>query len=495
MMAALEEANEKTWSMGKQFKLELAAGTFWFELSVARKATGSWDVPRFVVLSRDITEHMEAAQKIRQLAHFDVLTGLPNRALLADRSNTAMRHAARNGTAVALLFLDLDHFKNVNDSLGHRVGDELLKALARRLQGAVRDQDTVSRIGGDEFVVVLPDTGADGAAHVAQKILNSALTPFEIEQHELTITPSVGIALYPADGEDFDTLSRSADSAMYHAKQNGRNHYRFFTSEMQARSERTLAVENALRRALEREQLSLHYQPQLDIANGLRVVGAEALLRWNHPELGQVSPSEFIAVAESSGLIVPIGEWVLRTAMRQLKVWVDAGIAPFTMAVNLSSVQFRDVELPTLISSILEEVALPAHWLELELTEGVAMTDPLGAIEIMNKLHARGVRMSIDDFGTGYSSLSYLKKFQAYKVKIDRSFVNDVTDDADDKAIVSTIISMAHSLGMQTIAEGVETQGQLDFLSAQGCGEAQGFLFSRPLPADAFEAYLRTALR
>lgn len=495
MMAALEEANEKTWSMGKQFKLELAAGTYWFELSVARKATGSWDVPRLVVLSRDITEHMEAAQKIRQLAHFDVLTGLPNRALLADRSNTAMRRAARNGTAVALLFLDLDHFKNVNDSLGHRVGDELLKALARRLQGAVRDQDTVSRIGGDEFVVVLPDTGAEGAAHVAQKILNSALTPFEIEQHELTITPSVGIALYPADGEDFDTLSRSADSAMYHAKQNGRNHYRFFTSEMQARSERTLAVENALRRALEREQLSLHYQPQLDIANGLRVVGAEALLRWNHPELGQVSPSEFIAVAESSGLIVPIGEWVLRTAMRQLKVWVDAGVAPFTMAVNLSSVQFRDVELPTLIGSILEEVALPAHWLELELTEGVAMTDPLGAIEIMNKLHARGVRMSIDDFGTGYSSLSYLKKFQAYKVKIDRSFVNDVTDDADDKAIVSTIISMAHSLGMQTIAEGVETQGQLDFLSAQGCGEAQGFLFSRPLPADAFEAYLRTALR
>lgn len=493
IMAALQEANEKTWSTGKQFQLPLDIGTHWFELSVARKAAEPGQATRFVVLSRDITQNKEADAKIALLAHFDALTGLPNRALLADRCQSALHTAQRNASSVAIVFLDLDHFKNVNDSLGHRVGDELLVALATRLKNAVRDQDTVSRLGGDEFILVLPDTDAVGAAHVAEKLLQSALRPFEIEQHELTITPSIGIAVYPNDGHDFDALSRCADAAMYHAKQSGRNNYRFFTAEMQARSERTLTLENALRRALERDQLSLHYQPQMSVAHG-SLIGAEALLRWNHPELGMVSPAEFIPVAESSGMILPIGEWVLRTATRQLKTWIDAGVPPFTMAINLSSVQFRHADLPHLVTTILEEAQLPAHWLELELTEGVAMTDPLGAIAVMNNLHQRGVRMSIDDFGTGYSSLSYLKKFQVYKVKIDQSFVRDITEDPDDRAIVGAIISMAASLGMQTIAEGVETQGQLAFLQEKGCTEVQGYYFSRPVPPEQFLAFLRSQL-
>ena len=489
VLAALHEAHENKWSNGKQFQLLLPAGVHWFELSVARKSHPVGEVPRFVVLSRDVTRNKDAEEKVRQLAHFDVLTGLPNRALLADRCHSAIHVAQRNGDSLALMFLDLDHFKNVNDSLGHRVGDQLLVALAARLKAAVREQDTVSRLGGDEFILVLPGADALGAAHVAEKLLQSALLPFEVEQHELTITPSIGIAMYPNDGADFDALSRCADAAMYHAKRLGRNHYRFFTAEMQARSERTLLLENALRRALERNQLSLCYQPQMSLQDG-QLVGAEALLRWNHPELGSVSPAEFIPVAEASGMIIPIGEWVLRTATQQLKTWIDGGVEPFTIAVNLSSVQFRQADLPSRVTAILEEVGLPAHWLELELTEGVAMTDPMGAIDVMNDLHQRGVCMSIDDFGTGYSSLSYLKKFKIYKVKIDQSFVRDITEDPDDKAIVAAIISMATSLGMQTIAEGVETRGQLEFLQAQGCTEAQGYFYSRPVPAEQFLAFL-----
>ena len=490
VLAALQEAHENGRSIGKQIKLPLDHGMHWFELSVARKSALPGEEPRFLALCRDITESKKAERQIRLLAHFDSLTGLPNRVLLTDRCNLALSAAQRNGTPLALMFLDLDHFKHVNDSLGHRVGDELLIILAGRLKGAVRERDTVSRLGGDEFILVLPETDAKGAAHVAEKLLQSALLAFEIEPHELTVTPSIGIALFPGDGCDFDTLSRCADAAMYRAKQDGRNAFRFFTSEMQARSERTLTLENALRRALERDQLRLHYQPQMSLATGT-VVGAEALLRWNHPELGQVSPAEFIPVAEGCGLILPIGEWVLRTAIQQLKAWMDAGMPPMTISVNLSSVQFRHADLPELVSTILDEARLPPHLLELELTEGVPMADPLGAIAVMNNLHERGVRMSIDDFGTGYSSLSYLKKFQIYKIKIDQSFVRDITEDEDDRAIVGAIISMASSLGMQTIAEGVETAGQLEFLKAKGCTEVQGYFFSRPLPAQQFELFMQ----
>jgi diguanylate cyclase (GGDEF)-like protein/PAS domain S-box-containing protein len=490
---ALQEANETSWSKGKQFKLPLATGDHWFELSVSRKTTAAGEEPRFLFLSRDITENKLAEEKIRQLAHFDALTGLPNRAMLNDRCQLALSSAQRSGTSLALMFLDLDHFKNINDSLGHSIGDELLVALAERFKVTVREQDTVSRLGGDEFILILPETDAIGAAHVAEKLIHATCQPFELQQYELTVTPSIGIAIYPNDGADFDTLSRCADAAMYRAKHDGRNTYRFFTAEIQANSDRAITLENALRRALDRNQLELHFQPQVSLESR-SVIGVEALLRWTHPDLGRVSPAEFIPVAETSGLILPIGEWVLRTAVNQLKAWIDAGVAPITMSVNLSSVQFRHPALPELVTTILEDAQLPAHLLELELTEGVSMFDPIGAIAVMNDLHERGVRMSIDDFGTGYSSLSYLKKFQISTLKIDQSFVRDITEDPDDKAIVGAIISMASSLGMRTIAEGVETAGQLDFLQAKGCHEVQGYYFSRPLPPQQFVQFIQEPL-
>ena len=430
------------------------------------------------------------AERIQQLANFDVLTGLPNRVLLNDRVSQALSMAQRNRAQLAVMFLDLDHFKNINDTLGHRIGDALLIEVAKRLKSIVREEDTVSRVGGDEFILVLPDTNADGAARVARKVLEVITQPNRIEQHDLAITPSIGIAMYPDDGEHFDALSRCADVAMYRAKHDGRNNYRFFTSEMQTHSARTLQLENALRRALERGQLSLHYQPQMSLPDG-RLIGAEALLRWQHPELGMISPAEFIPIAEASGQILQIGEWVLRTAVHQLKRWMDSGMTPMVIAVNLSVVQFHQHNLTELVMQILDEVKLPPQYLELELTEGVAMDDPLGAIALMDSLHERGIHMSIDDFGTGYSSLSYLKRFEIYKLKIDQSFVSDITEDPEDKAIVDAVISLASSLGLQTLAEGVETEGQLAFLREQGCNEAQGYYFSKPLPADQFEVFVR----
>jgi diguanylate cyclase (GGDEF)-like protein/PAS domain S-box-containing protein len=436
------------------------------------------------------TERTQAEERIQWLAHFDVLTGLPNRTLFTDRINHAISMAQRTHSQLAILFLDLDHFKNINDTLGHRIGDQLLIEVAKRLKSAVRDEDTISRQGGDEFILVLPGTDANGAAHAAEKLLASVAQSCQIEQYELVVTPSIGITIYPNDGEDFEALSQRADVAMYRAKQGGRNKYCFYTPEMQARSARNLQLENALRRALERDQLQLHYQPQISLENG-HVIGAEALLRWQHPELGTISPAEFIPIAEDSGLILPIGEWVLRTAVCQMKAWMDAGLPPMVIAVNLSVVQFRHHNLPELVSQILEELKLPPQHLELELTEGVAMGDPLAAIAVMDDLHERGIRMSIDDFGTGYSSLSYLKRFQVYKLKIDQSFIRNITEDPEDRAIVSTIISLASGLGMQTIAEGVETEGQLAFLREKGCNEVQGYHFSRSLPAEQFEAFVR----
>jgi len=370
----------------------------------------------------------------------------------------------------------------------------LLIQVTARLQQTLREQDTISRLGGDEFVILCPDTDAAGAAHVARKLLEATAPRYVIGQQELAITFSIGIALYPADGDTFETLSMRADAAMYRAKQSGRNAYRFFTAEMQAQSTRALQLENALSRALEQDQLHLVYQPQVSLHDG-SIVGAEALLRWTHPTLGSVSPAEFIPIAEDSGLILSIGAWVLRTAAWQLRAWRDAGLPVQQMAVNLSAVQFRHANLPELVSNILDEAGLPPQCLELELTEGVAMNDPLGAIAIMDALHQRGVRMSIDDFGTGYSSLSYLKRFQVYKLKIDQSFVRDITDDPDDKAIVAAIIGLAHSLGFATIAEGVETQAQLAFLRDQGCDEVQGYFYSKPLPPAAFEAFARQHTR
>ena len=458
-------------------------------LSLSRLVDPAGATTHYIASFSDITLRKQAEESIRRLAYFDALTGLPNRTLLGDRAAQALQLAQRKGEPMALMFLDLDHFKNVNDSLGHRVGDCLLVALAARFKAELREQDTLSRMGGDEFVLLLPNTDASGAAHVAGKLLQAATLPYHIEQHELTITPSIGIALYPPDGDDFDTLARCADAAMYSAKQDGRNTFHFHTAEIHAISVRALRLENGLRRALERGQMQLHYQPQRSLADG-RIVGAEALLRWQHPEFGWVSPAEFIPVAETSGLIASIGEWVLRTAMRQMRAWLDGGMAPLVMAVNLSAVQFRQPNLPELVQGILEDAGVAPACLELELTESVASENPVNAIGLMNRLHALGVRMSIDDFGTGYSSLNYLKRFKVYKLKIDQSFVSQLSDNLEDQAIVTAIISLARSLGMQTIAEGVETEAQMDFLRGKGCDEMQGYLLSRPLPAGSFRSFV-----
>ncbi|MBK7325095.1 MAG: EAL domain-containing protein [Propionivibrio sp.] len=457
-------------------------------ISQVRDSNGK--VSHYVGIFSDISEDKANEAHIHRLAHFDALTGLPNRNLLAGRVSQALSMAERDGESLALVFLDLDRFKNVNDSLGHRVGDELLIQVAWRLQSTLRDEDTVSRLGGDEFVLVLPGASVDGAAHVAEKLLKTLSQPYRVEQHELTITPSLGIAMYPADGATYEALSMCADAAMYRAKHGGRHTFRFFTREMQDRSDRALQLENFLRNALELDQLELHYQPQISLESG-GIIGVEALLRWRHPELGSIAPGDFIPVAEDSGLILPIGEWVLRTAIRQMKAWIDAGLSPMVMAVNLSVVQFRQAKLPELVTQILDEFKLPAHCLELELTEGVAMEDPPAAVAVMNDLYERGIRMSIDDFGTGYSSLSYLKRFKVYKLKIDQSFVRDISSDPEDAAIVDTIIGLSGSLGLQTIAEGVETAEQVAFLRDKGCDEVQGYFFARPMPAEQFEAFVR----
>jgi diguanylate cyclase (GGDEF)-like protein/PAS domain S-box-containing protein len=442
-------------------------------------------------LHREINDRKHDQERIYWLAHYDPLTGLPNRTLLAERSQLAIRTAQENGTPLAVIFLDLDHFKHVNDSLGHRVGDALLVQIAKRLRAVVRDRDTVSRLGGDEFVLLLPGANAHGAARVAEKLLDASRQAYQIEHHELTMAPSMGVALYPDDGRDFDTLTQSADVAMYRAKREGRNTFRFFTPQMQAQSLRALQLENALRRALDRHQFTLHYQPQICIHTG-QVRSVEALLRWQHPELGAISPAEFIPVAEDSGQILQIGEWVLRTALAQLQAWRANGLPELNMAVNLSAIQFHQPQLPELVGRILAETGLPANALELELTEGVAVDDPRAAMATMHQLHARGVRLSMDDFGTGYSSLSHLKRFQIYKLKIDQSFVRDLDHDSNDRAIVSAIIRMAQALGLQTTAEGVETAAQLAFLREQGCDEAQGYHFSPPRAAQDIHPFLST---
>jgi len=441
-------------------------------------------------LTSEIQERKKAEADVLKLANYDSLTGLPNRLLLNDRIDQAISASQREHSQLGVLYLDIDNFKIINDTLGHQIGDELLIEVGKRLTSTVREIDTVSRMGGDEYVIVLQSNDVEGTAHVATKLLKAVSRPYKLKQNELVVTLSIGIAMYPEDGKDFKTLYQHADVAMYRAKKNGRNNYCFFTAQMQAHSIRILQLENALRFALERNQFYLHYQPQISIQNN-RVIGAEALLRWKHPEFGIVSPKEFISIAENSGQIIPIGEWVLQTAIRQLKEWIDRGLPPFIMAVNLSAVQFRHANLPDYISQTLEEAQLPPEYLELELTEGAAMDDPPTAIRIMDELHARGVRMSIDDFGTGHSSLSYLKKFNVYKLKIDQSFVRDIREDKDDRAIVTAIIQMANSLSFQTIAEGVETEEQLTFLREQNCGEAQGYYFSRSLSTEQFEAFIK----
>ncbi|MCQ4348908.1 EAL domain-containing protein [Pseudomonas stutzeri] len=448
----------------------------------------------YLAIKEDITQRKLDEQRIERLAHFDALTDLPNRKLFAARCEQALGLSERSQQPLAVLYLDLDHFKHINDSLGYRIGDAFLVQVAQRLKSVLRDEDTLSRQGGDEFVLVLPYTDAQGAAHVAARLKALLGVPCQVEGHRLVVTTSIGIAVFPEDGRDFETLSQRADMAMHRAKQEGRNAFRFFTAEMQRQSARILQLENALRQALDNGELHLCYQPQLSVDGG-RLVGAEALLRWSHPQLGAISPAEFIPIAESSGLILPIGEWVLRSAARQMKEWLERGYpAEMTVAVNLSLAQFRHPGLVELVAEVLAEVGLPARCLELELTESVAMQDPAAAIAVVQRLRELGVLLSIDDFGTGYSSLSYLKQFQVHKLKIDQSFVRHISEDGHDQSIVRAILGMARSLGMLSIAEGVETAAQHAELERLGCDEVQGYLFGRPLPAAEFEALVRGRL-
>lgn len=448
-------------------------------------------ITNYVAIKEDITEKKKSEAYIENLAHFDQLTGLPNRVMLNDRVTYLLGMAQRIHEPLAVMFLDLDHFKNINDTLGHTIGDQVLIEIANRIKAAIRDEDTVSRLGGDEFIMLFPNTDSNAAMRIATKLITEISKISIIEHNELTITPSIGIAIYPNDGENFETLLKNADTAMYKVKSDSRNNFHFFTQEMQLNLARNLRLENALRHALKRNELEVYYQPQVAIEDG-SIIGAEALLRWHHPELGMISPAEFIPIAEGSGQIIEIGEWVLRTAIVQTKQWIDSGFAPMIIAVNLSAIQFRQKNLLTLVTNILEEVQLLPEYLELELTEAVTMDDPKSVIEVMNTFHEQGIRMSIDDFGTGYSSLSYLKQFKVYKLKIDQSFIHDISNDPDDRAIVSAIIDMAHNLGLQTIAEGVETAEQLAFLRLHGCNEVQGYYFSKPLPSVEFEQFLHT---
>ena len=433
--------------------------------------------------SRDITDRKMIQQRIQHLAYHDNLTGLPNRSLLQDRLAHSIAHAERSNRKVGVLFIDLDNFKNINDTLGHDVGDELLRQVSLRLTECIRLEDTIARQGGDEFIILLDSLEEGrGASVVAQKVLNALRQPFVLGGTEQHVSGSLGIALFPDDGADAQTLLKSADTAMFHGKAAGKNTYQFFTSQMNIAVKRRMLLETALRRAVMLKSFALHYQPQVNLETG-EIVGLEALVRWKSEDGTTLLPGDFIAVAEETGLINEMGEWVLREGCRQAKEWQDAGLAPRLMAINLSARQFSDKGFLEMVNRVLDDSGLQPQWLELEITESQVMRQTEGMIMLLNQLSEMGVKLAIDDFGTGYSSLSYLKRLPIQKLKIDQSFVRDITVDPNDAAIVVAIISMARSLELETIAEGVETAGQLALLRSKGCRIGQGFYFSRPVPA------------
>ena len=437
----------------------------------------------------DITDRKHAQEQMEYQAYHDSLTGLPNRLLFRDRITVALAHAKRSGRVSAVMFLDLDQFKLVNDTLGHTVGDRLLQAIGSRLVHCIRAEDTVARMGGDEFTILLSDLiDRRGAVNVATKVLEAVRHPVQVDQHELYVTTSIGIAIFPDDGSDAETLLKNADRAMYRAKELGRDNYQYATPAHSGIGDSRLALERSLHHAIDREEFEVHYQPMVEIASG-RVVGAEALVRWRHPEHGLMQPEEFIPIAEETQLIVPLGAWVLRTACAQMKAWHDVGHAWLRVAVNLSPRQFQHEQLTTTVEGILTDTGFPPTFLDLEITESTAMQNAELSLSILKRLKEMGIHISIDDFGTGYSSLSYLKRFPIDTVKIDQDFVRDLT--ADDAAIISAVISMARALNLRVIAEGVETEEQLAFLRREQCAEMQGFLFSQPLSAVEFEKTLR----
>jgi diguanylate cyclase (GGDEF)-like protein/PAS domain S-box-containing protein len=439
-----------------------------------------------VCVVRDITERTYAEEQIKHLAYHDALTNLPNRLLFKDRLTVALSHAHRESSLLAVLFLDLDRFKVINDSLGHNIGDQLLQAVAARVAACVRDSDTVARLGGDEFTILLPRLNhSEDVAPVAAKIIEAVRHPFHIEGREFYITTSIGISVYPEDGFDAETLIKNADTAMYQAKELGRDNYQLFNANVNAKALQRIALEHGLRKSLANDELSVHYQPIFDFRSN-RIVGMEALLRWRHPQMGNIPPATFIPIAESTGTMVPIGSWALRQACHQARVWHDAGFGGLSLAVNLSVTQLQQADLVDTVREVLEETGLAPALLELEVTESGAMHNPETSIRVLYELKKLGIGISLDDFGTGHSSLSYLKRFPVDTLKIDQSFVQDTTSDPDAAAIVMAIIAMAHSLRLKVIAEGVENTAQAEFLRAHGCDQFQGFLITQPLPAEEF---------
>ncbi len=469
-------------------------GSLYYEAKTITPVTGEHgQVINFISTGKDVTEQMETQEQLRFLAEHDMLTELPNRQVLLERIRQALARARRRERLVAVLFMDLDQFKYINDSLGHEVGDELLMQIANRLLAHVREGDTVARFGGDEFVIVVDDVGcAEEITAIADKLLKALAPTFKFDGMELYVTASIGISVFPGDGPDSETLLRNADNAMYRAKESGRNAYRFYSGDMSARAFERLTLENSLRNALDRDQFELFYQPQVRVRDR-GVVGMEALLRWNHPEFGIVSPAEFIPLLEETGLILPVGNWVLHQACAQMRRWLDAGIVQGRMAVNISARQFTDAGFLHAVQRTLTTCGLDAERLELEMTESIFLRDSQATSDMLRALDDLGVTLAIDDFGTGYSSLSYLKRFPIRTLKIDRSFIRDITEDADDEALSAAILAMAQRLDLRVVAEGVETEAQLQMLRTFGCELVQGYLFSRPLAAPQMERYLGNA--
>jgi diguanylate cyclase (GGDEF)-like protein/PAS domain S-box-containing protein len=468
---------------------------FWNDFHVAPVRDERGGVTHYVGVMNDVTEAKDYEAQLAHQASYDALTDLANRNLLQDRLTQAIAQARRNTAPVAAVFLDVDHFKLVNDSFGHTVGDEMLRIVARRLRSSVRESDTVARLGGDEFVLVLPGKAAGSAFEaditaLMDKLLSQMSQPLTLGDREVRPTCSIGVAVFPQDGEDADTLLRNADAAMYRAKELGRNRFQFFTADVHERIRRRVELESSLRQALERDEFELHYQPQVGLRGG-EVIGVEALLRWRHPERGMVYPGQFIGFAEETGLIVPIGRWVLEEACRQNKAWQDAGLPPIPVAVNMSARQCEQPDMHEVVAAILKETKLAPEYLELEITESISMADPDQSVPLMQRLKDTGVQLSIDDFGTGFSNLSYLRRFPVDRLKIDLSFVREITSDPGSLAISEAIITMSHSLNLQVVAEGVETVGQLELLNDRHCDFIQGFLFSPPLTAAEFARLMR----
>lgn len=446
-------------------------------------------VHRMTVI-RDITDRKEAEARIQFLAHHDTLTQLPNRLMMMDRLEHMLATAKRHAKMVGVLFIDLDNFKTVNDSLGHHAGDELLKRVASRIQSCLRAADMVARLGGDEFLVVVSDLAmAEDVVPVAEKLLQAVSETFSIEGHLIQVSPSIGISVFPRDGQDRDALIKNADAAMYHAKESGRNNFQFYTAQLNKGAFEALAMESGIRRAIEQVQFLVHYQPEISLDTG-EITGVEALIRWQHPSLGILGPDKFISVAEHRGLIMPIGKWVLNEAARQNAAWQRQGLLNVPMAVNLSPLQFRQPQMVELVQKALADAGLEGQYLELEITENLLMQDTQQVIRTLNELKRLKVKLTVDDFGAGYSSLSYLKRYPIDKLKIDRSFVRNLPGSIEDVAITNAMISLAKSLGMKVLAEGVERQAQVDFLRGQKCDEIQGYLVAAPMSAVDFEAWL-----